>query len=163
MMDNWKQYVFSIIVTACICGVLTQILSEAKCKAAVQLVCGTVLAIIILQPLSRMNFDALTPSSFWEENAADGYILAGERTAEKARAEYIKTACEAYILDRAKALGENLQIQIFLNKDYLPESVEIKGAFDLAEQAELQSILTTEFGIPKENQIWIWNQENNGS
>ena len=162
-MDSWKQYIFSIIVTACICGVLTQILSESKCKSAMQLVCGTVLAIIILQPLSRVRVDALIPDSFGAENTVDRYIRAGERTAEIARAEYIKTACEAYILNRARALDENLQIQISLNKDLLPELAEIKGAYGPAEQTELQNILTTEFGIPKENQIWIWNQESNGS
>lgn len=163
MMDFWKQSIFSMITVTFGCGILTQILPDSKRKALLQLVFGTVLAIVILRPLTRIHLEEIFSVPLPDPGAADAWLQSGKKTAEEARSQYITSACEAYILDRAKALGIPLQVQIFLNEQWIPESVEIKGAFDLAAQSELQSILTMDLGIPKENQTWIWNQEASGS
>lgn len=83
--------------------------------------------------------------------------------AEEARAEYIKTSCEAYILDKAKDLGVEIRAIFSLNGDLIPETAEISGTGGIREQKRLQKILMMDLGIPKENQIWIWNQESNSS
>jgi hypothetical protein len=52
-------------------------------------------------------------------------------------------------------------VDIFLNEDLLPEFAELTGDVAPQVQAQLQRILTTDLGIPKENQKWIRNQESN--
>jgi len=162
-MGSWKQYVFSLIVCALSCGIISQIISDTKRKALMHLVCGTVLAISILRPLSKINLEELLYIPSLNQISADHYIADGEKTATEARARYIKASCETYILDKAKTLGADVMVQISLNEDLLPVFVEMRGEADPNVQMELQKILTTDLGIPKENQKWIWNQESNSS
>jgi len=60
-------------------------------------------------------------------------------------------------------LGAEITAKVSLDEALTPVFVEIGSENALTIQNELQTILTTDLGIPKENQKWIWNQENNSS
>lgn len=160
-MEGWKQYVVSILGCCLCCGILSQILADPKRKELLRLISGTVLGICILQPLSGIEPESLL-YSVRQNSSAAACIAEGEEKAEQIRYEYIKAACESYILDKAKALGAEIEIQITLNRQLIPDSSEIKGA-DGHVKTTLQKILTEDLGIPKEHQTWIWNQERSAS
>lgn len=162
-MGTWKQYVFSIVVCSLSCGILSQIISDTKRKALIHLISGAVLAISILRPLSRINPEDFRHVPDLDQFSADYYIAEGKQTSLEALERRIKDSCEAYILDKAKELGTEIIADISLNEDLIPVFVEISGEADPNVQTELQKILTTDLGIPKENQKWIWNQESNSS
>lgn len=162
-MDSWKQYVLSIITCAFICGILSQIISDTKRKALMRLVFGTVLAIFLLRPFSDINIENVLERSLLDQTAANLFIAEGEKTAAEAKTEYIKASCEAYILDKAAKLGTEVSAEIFLDHNLMPTFAEIEGALTPDLQMQLQTILTDDLGIPKENQSWIWNQEANSS
>jgi predicted dehydrogenase len=91
------------------------------------------------------------------------YIAEGEKTALEAQERIITESCEAYIENRAKALGADVQVNVRLNRDQIPDLAEIRGNPGPEIQMQLQEILSEDLGIPKENQSWIWHQENSSS
>jgi len=97
----------------------------------------------------------------WEN--ADYYIAEGERTAAEAMERCIKDSTETYILNKAKAMGTEIRVQVSLDETGIPAFVEIRGKGEPQAEQELQKILMTDLAIPKENQKWTWNQENNSS
>lgn len=162
-MVFWKQYILSIIACVFSCGMIVQILPNSKRRTMIHLAFRTVLVVILLQPLSGIKLGEFLHISSFENDSAELYIQDGEEAARAAKNEYIKSSCEAYILSRAEQLGYELNIQISLDENLLPFTAEIEGALNENEQMQLQDILTDDLGIPKENQLWTWNRENNTS
>lgn len=162
-MESWKSYLYSIIVCAFLCSILLQILSDGKKKAMVRLISGTVLAIALLQPLSGIRPEDLIHVPVQNRYDADAYITQGQQLARDTRESIIEELCEAYILDKAKALGGSITVEFSLDQNGSPVFAHICGDAAPDVQLALQEILTTDLGIPKENQQWIWNQESSGS
>ena len=162
-MISWKQYIFSLIVCVLSCSVISQLISDGKRKRIFRLTCGITLAITLLHPISGITFDELLqfPEADWCDS--DYYITAGKKAAFEAREERIKAYSESYILDKAKGLGTEIAAKVTLDENGIPDVAEIRGKGSEDVQIQMQTILTTDLGIPKENQIWIWNQENNSS
>ena len=162
-MESWKVYFLSIFICVFVCGILQKIIVDTKGKKIMQLLNGVVLVISALYPLTGTHWEDYfqIPDLEWEES--DCYIFEGEKAASEARKRYIQDHCEAYILDRARDLDSEISVCILLNDLMVPDFSEIRWDGDPNIQIELENILTTDLGIPKENQQWIWNQENNSS
>lgn len=158
-----KAYIYSVIVCILIASILTQMVSCSRHKKLIRLICGVYLAISIFRPISQINLTTLWNRSSLRQFSADTYIAEGKKTAQEARETIIKDACEAYILDKAKTLGAEISIEFSLNEELYPVFAEIHAETDPAVQRQLQNILTTDLGIPKESQAWIWYQESNSS
>ena len=156
MMDSWKQYFVSLLVCSLSCAVISQLISDKDKKALLRPVFGILLAIVILNPLHTIKWEAFfTVPELSGNAAADCYISEGEKAAMTARRRCIKDACEEYILDKAEALGAELTVDVSLNEELIPAFSVITGASDSAVQRELERILSADLGIPKENQQWI--------
>ncbi len=162
-MEGWKEYIFSLILCAFVSAIVLQMVSDTRQKKLIRLVCGVVLIISILRPLSTLPVENLFSIPQWNQRAAENYIEEGKKTASEARGRYIKSACEAYILYKAKAMDADVTARVFLNEELIPVSAEMEGESDPSVQMQLENILTEDLGIPKENQKWIWNQESNTS
>lgn len=162
-MSNWKEYIFTVSLCVLSNGIVSQMISDIKGKALIKLSCGIMLTIVLLRPLTKIQIQDF--SYMIEENqiAADEYIADGEKKANERMHQYIKTSCEAYILDKAKTLGGELTAQVHLNEKLIPVSAEMCETGEGSIQTELQPIIAADLGIPKEYQTWIWNQEDNSS
>lgn len=159
----WKQYLLSVLICTLICGVVSQILVDTKRKQLVQMICGIVIAISIFYPLTKVKLEKYMQFSDMDWNEADYYVSAGEKLSFTEREKCIQSTCETYILDKAKQLDTEIEVEIILNEEKVPCFAEIHYAGDSKIQSELQTILETDLGISKENQKWIRNQENNSS
>lgn len=160
-MGSWKQYILSLILWAFSCGIISQIVSETKAKELVRLVCGIIMTILILRPLAGIDLESLLEIPFADSTGVEAYVAEGEQVAFEHQERCISSACEAYILDKARNLGAEICADISLNEDLLPVSAVIIGEIPQEIQIDLQKILTMDLGIPKENQQWIWNPEKN--
>ncbi len=162
-MARWSGWVYSTIVCAISCGIVSQMVSDSKGKDILRLLCGIILSISLFRPITTVNFreylDAFRQN--WYE--ADSYIADGQKIAAMEQADSIRAACETYIMNRAKALGTEIKAAVTLTNAGVPVFAEIYGKVEANIQKQLQTVLTTELGIPKENQKWIWNQESNSS
>ena len=163
-MDSWKQYACSVILCAFSCNLLTRLVSDDKKKRLLNLVSGIFLVLTIVKPFCGLDLSAILSFSEWERSLlVDSCISDGRQAAEAARSVRIKELCEAYILDKAEALDAQIQVQVDLDHALIPESVTVTGISDPYIQKELQKFLIDDLGISKENQRWIWNQENSSS
>ena len=161
-MTSWKAYLLSVLISSLICSILSQMVSDTKWKSLMQLLCGVVIAISILAPLTDFNLENLPKLPADCRIEADVYISEGIKVASSEQEKIIKAYCESYILDKAKSLGSEVSVQIRLDKTMVPAFAELR-CDDKTLQKPLQEILTMDLGIPKENQKWIWNQESNSS
>lgn len=162
-MDSWKQYIYTVLICVCISSVITQMISDSRQKSLIRMICGVILAVTVLQPLSRLRWEDLGFFSPRNRDSAQFWTARGEDLARKATAEVIKSSCETYILEKAELLGADISVQISLDEDQMPVSAVITGRIGSDQQRQLQNILTTDLGLPKENQTWTWNQENRDS
>jgi hypothetical protein len=162
-MGNLRQYFFSILICALSSGIFQQIVSDSKKRALIQMACSTVLVILILNPLSTVDFGALLQVHDAGQNTAADYIAEGKKMIMEAKKEEMMSSCEAYISERAKILGSSITATVTLNDHFLPVFVKIEGQMEPILKTELEKMLTMDMGIPRENQEWIWNQENNDS
>ena len=163
MMFSWKQYMLSIVVCSVSCGILSRIVSDTAMKKVMHLICGTILTVSLIAPLSEVDLAEFLqiPTESWNE--AEFYISEGKKAGQEVQERCITEACEEYILNKAKVFGADMTVDIALDASMAPYFAEITGAGDAAVQMQLQSILTMDLGIPKENQKWIWNQESSSS
>lgn len=162
-MSDWKQYALSVILCALGCGIITNLTGDSRRKNILRLICGTVLGISILHPLTEIKISRFPGMENDNQDAAASYIAIGESTAREAREQYIKEAFEAYISSKAETLGASLTVEVLLDENMVPAFAELSGTGDASAQAQLAAILETDLQITKENQLWIWNQENNSS
>ena len=148
----------SVGTAALIVGILTSF-SDPKSSAGalIRMVAGLFLALVAIKPLTNLNFDVL--ESFVQSYSEAGQSIAasGQAAAEKVMAAYIKEEAEAYILDKASLYGAELEVDIEMGTGEMPipESIRIQGSISPYGRMQLQRLLTEEFGIPKEQQIWI--------
>ena len=154
-MELWRQYVLSLIICSLSCWIISQIVSDSMHKELMHLVSGTILAIMILYPLSGIDLKAILYDRIPNIAMSTQFIEDGKTIAADAKAEYIKASCEAYILDKAEILGAVIEAEVALDDDMIPCYAIITGDIDSVVQNQLQNILAADLGIPKENQKWI--------
>lgn len=162
-MEYWNHYAFSIIGCAVICGAIQIFLDDPRQKKLFQLMSGTVLVIVVLRPLSSVDLHPILEAEWIKAPPADSVVEMGKDLARKEQEQYIKEACEAYILEKAEDLGMSISAEIGLDKDLVPAFAKIVTESEAEMQDALELVLEADLGITKENQIWIWNQENSSS
>ena len=162
-MISWQPYILSILICSLSCGIVSAILSDTKRKNLMHLICGVVMTISVISPLTRVKPEYLLDMSAYNHNAGEFYITEGKNTAIAEQKSRIIACCESYILDKAKALSSEIEVTIHLDEMLVPAFAEIRCQKNEKLQHQLQEILEKDLGIPKENQTWIWNQENNSS
>ena len=161
-MAWWKAYLLSIIGCALFCGILVQIVSDLRSRKMIQLLCGMLLAITLLRPLSSISIDD-TWKFDMEGISPDTYIDMGRQEAKNVQEECIMEACESYVTNKAKDFDMLVTADISLDENMRPVSARINVKSDSGKFQILEQILEEDLGITKENQTWIWDQEKNSS
>ncbi len=157
-MDSIRQYLLTITSAAILSGIITAFFSKkSSYSAVIKLLTGIFMAIAVISPWINLHFSDL--SEYIAGISADGRDLSsqGENIASKEYRAIIKSQSEAYILDKAAFMGVDLTVEITLcdSDPPVPQSVTIKGAVSPYAKAKLQDYISSQLGIPKENQIWI--------
>ena len=154
------------------------LLSVVTCALAVSLVCsvpqkkgiariasalgGVILLITFLQPLLRLRVGDL---GTWLDRYApdDSLISSAMEEREKESSGLISEQTRAYILDKARALGADLEVEIelaALSEHYCyPYRVTLRGQWLPDQKKSLSSYIADTLGIPEERQIWIMTEE----
>lgn len=152
-----QGYLTGIIAAALICTLLLRFVGNKGTTGAVmKLIAGLFLAFTVISPIAGFDLQEIMdlPADFTQM----GKLLAleGEQSSKEAIAAGIKTAAEAYILDKAAALDVALKVEVTLSKEDIPhpESVRLTGNISPYARSTLQDLISKELGINKENQIW---------
>lgn len=160
---DMKTYIYSIIVCGLNCGIFSQLIISTKRKKLIQFIMGTVLAITVLHPFSRIEPKEWVNFLPMDSISAEYYISEGKKETIKARKEYIEKACVSYIFDKAQDVSSDLTVRFMLDENLIPISVEVNGNAEPDQKMQIQTILETDLGIPKESQKWILLPENSSS
>lgn len=156
-MDNVRQYLISIIAAAMFSSIATLIAEKnGTLSTSIKLITGLFLTLTIIAPLINVRVGDITTYFSDVESQAESLALHGEDIAIAETKDIIKNNLEAYILDKASALGLDIQAEIFMSEGdlYAPLFVTLKGAVSPYAKRRLEQIISDDLDIPKENQTW---------
>lgn len=152
-----KEYLTGIIAAAMICAIVVRFAgNKGTGGVLIKLIAGLFLAFTIIVPIAGVDLRDLV--DFTVDFSEEGKLAAleGQEASRETIAAGIKTASEAYILDKAAALDAVLKVEVTLSKEDIPhpESVHLSGNVSPFAKSTLQDLISRELGIDKENQIW---------
>ena len=156
-MEAIRQYILSAATGALICGIVTAFCRDSPYKKHVTMLCGLFMTVTLLRPLIGISFPELPDLNAYisqAENAAEE----GKRISLEAQKAIISQECEAYILDKAKELQVDLAVSVTVDErggKPVPVFAEITGAIQSETQYQLSTVIESDLGIQRENQLWI--------
>lgn len=153
-MDGIRQYVLSVTAAAILCGTAVSLSPEGTARELIRFVAGAVLTVCLLRPLAGAKWTLSLPRA--DSSAGEALAADGEKQASQAMADIIKEQLRAYILDKAAALGAEVEAEFTLEDGDIPvpEAVTIRGTAAPYARQRLEEILSSQLGIPKERQQW---------
>ena len=157
VMDGIKSYLLSIIAAAIISGLILSFIGKKGTNAAVtKLLVGIFMAITVISPWTKLEIGTLTDFFSNTELEASGIVMEGQRLATETMSSIIKSRTEAYILDKAAALGLeiNADVTVAGTDPLLPDSVTLSGQASPYARTRLQQFIEQDLGIPEEKQLW---------
>ena len=153
-MEAIRDYLLSVTAAALICGIVNS-LSEnnGSVSGMLKLLCGLFLAAVVLKPAVDIKLKDIYAITDRLEIDSRQVIASGEEIADEEMKRIIKEKSEAYILDKAKALGMEIDAEIIL-EDLVPARVIVTGNLSPFAKSSLSASITQELAIPPEEQIW---------
>lgn len=153
-MDGLRHYVISVVAAALICSIAITAAQKGTGGELVRLLSGVLLTVTLLRPITQLNLDILAQLPVTRYSEAEAISASGEKMAAEARMDIIKAQSEAYILDKASSLNAQVQVEVTISEDGLPAEAHLKGKVSPYVRQQLETILESDMGITKENQVW---------
>ena len=149
-----REYILSVTSAALLVSIARVIAGEGAMGKLVKLISGLFMAVTVLSPVVELELP--DPAGWLEDHLEEGRAAAeaGEVMAKDYSEDIISAELEAYILDKAAALGGAVSAEVRLDESGLPETVTLSGVLTPAQKAELSRIIAEELGIGEEAQIW---------
>lgn len=160
-MDRIGQYLLSIVAAALLISISnTLIEKKGAISSALKLITGIVLAMLIVSPWTDIRLDDPGYSLSCIEAEAASVVQQGERAAQNEISAYIKAQTEAYILDKAFALGLDVSVDVTLTEDVPPSvaSVLIHGSAAPYTKKRMNLLICEDLGVTEE--CLTWSQSN---
>ena len=135
-MTDWiGRWVLSLTGAALVCAAALRLAPEGRVKPVVRLLCAVVMAAALLTPLAGGALPAAYPLelSRWRAQA-EALTRQGETARQNLDRALIEREAEAYILDKARALGTPLRaarvsLRWSTEGVWLPESAALTGPY----------------------------------
>lgn len=156
-MDGVKAYLISITAASIVCGVVNALAGKKGAVSSVlKLLTGLFLALTVIRPAIRFSISTIDVYIADVNVQANAAVAEGKIMASEELAAIIKDETQAYILDKAAALGVDIEVDVILNEATppLPEGVLLTGAISPYAKAQISELITDDLGIPKEAQQW---------
>lgn len=156
-MDGIRQYLLSVIAAAIICSIIISLVDKKSAGSAlIKLLCGVFMTLTVVSPLVQIRLSDFSAYFSGLRANADAVVAIGEAESKNAMTAIIKQKTEAYILDKAAAMGLELEVKVYLDSSDIPKpfQIELQGRISPYQKGVLQDVIINDLGIPKENQIW---------
>lgn len=147
----------SAIVAACLLLVpATALVRRESLRKLLRMLGGALLLLVILRPLVGLDMQALAAQLRQLEGDYALDVDGLTQNIQNQMASYIKEATEAYIEEKAEALGALLQAEVKLSAGEYPTPVSVRliGTATPEQVAQLGELLAQELGLPSEKQEW---------
>ena len=160
-MTDWiREWIFSLTGTALVCAAALRLTPEGRVKGSLRTLCAVALAAALFAPLLKL--DALpdyAPELARYRAAAEALTGEGAALGQELDRGLIEQRMEAYILDKARALGAEVTgAEVHLRWStqgvWVPERAELTGEYS----PTLSALLEAELGIARQAQTWRTNE-----
>lgn len=149
-MSALSGYLMRMICAAFLCAVVQCVAGGSQ--GIRRLIAGIFLTLTVLSPIGDIELPELDLELFRADAMAA--VDHGTAQAEKMRSDIILEACEAYIWNKAAAMGLEPEIRLTLDPEGMPLSVELTGMASPLERQKLTQMIVRELGIRKEDVTW---------
>lgn len=156
-MEELRAYLLGVVAVAIVCGILTKLTDpKSTVGVTVRLAAGFLLLLSVVRPWSELPVENLL--DWTDAISADGaaYVALGEMEAEESYRAGIIERTQTYILDEARALHCDLQVEVTLTAEQLPvpKTVRLSGDVSPYARQAINTMLTEQLGIEREDIIW---------
>ena len=150
-----EKYLLSVIAASMLLGLVQIILPKGSVRNVATFVGGLLVILSVLLPVADFDYDQLVRSvtNIQIETSDDSGIAINEEL----MADIIKEQCRTYILDKAKGLGAELEVEVVLSeKDVYPYPVAVvlRGKVTSDQKTQLSEYISRDLGIPVREQEW---------
>ena len=153
-----QGYLFAAVAAALAVSLLRAVPQNRSVRRIADLLGGILVLLVLLRPLIRLrigDLDDYLARLRPDEALIDSAVQAGQ--SESARLISEQTA--AYILDKAQALGTQIEVQVELAElsehYHYPYAVKLRGSWSLNQRLALSEYISQTLGIPEERQLWL--------
>lgn len=156
-MEGVREYLLSVTAGAMLCAIVTGLTGEKGALSGLQrLVCGLFLCFTAIAPLTEVNISDFSDLALDILNEGREIAREGEESSRAALRQIISDETRAYIMDKARSYGAEVEVQISLSRDDPPVPVGciITGRLSPYVRQQLTKVLISELGIPEENLTW---------
>lgn len=156
MVDLIGAWLVGVTCTAMLVALAEGLVPAGAGRKICRLTGGLVLLLAMVQPVLKLDGDALT-------GALTRYRLDLEdqrQTLEEENSQVMQAIIEeqagAYIQDKAQELGIDCQVEVTAQgEDYpIPQTVTIRGSLTAEQREALTRAIETDFAIPAQRQIY---------
>lgn len=155
---NWfSKWLITIITAAIICAIVDSLIGkQSKSRKFIQIISGFFLLLTAVSPLIKNNI--INFNYYFEdiENDAQVAVEAGQSSSANQLREIITRQIEAYIQEKATAMGADILVTVTVSTDDppLPVAVKLEGSITPYARSKLATIIANDIGIPEDQQIW---------
>lgn len=156
-MEGVREYLLSVTAAAILAGIISSLTGEKGSQPGlVKLISGLFLCFTVIAPIARIKIADFT--DFTSNLLVEGQQLAqdGEDYYTQALRQVITEETRAYILDKARTYGTEIQVTVVVSGEDqpIPESCTIAGNLSPYVRQQLKKVITNDLGIPEENIVW---------
>ena len=154
-----KSWILSMTGAALLCAGALALTPEGRTRSAVRLLCGVVMAVTLLSPLQEMDLSVYSMSLASYRDAAAQSASRLDETNDRLSRTIIETESEAYIWDKARAVGltpEEVTVTVKWGDAlcWYPYEMTLRTAWEPWQRRELSATVEAELGIPEARQHW---------
>lgn len=156
MIAAVREYLLRLTAGAFFSSLLLAILPRGSARRAAALVCSLVM-LLALTPAAQLDYDALAETISRLELEKEEVRTGIEIQNQELVARIISGRIEAYILDKASALGLDITVSVEMQtraSTPYPCGVTICGDANPAQRERLQAYIEETFAVPKQRQTW---------
>ena len=153
MVPYLKSLICATIISAIVVNIFKK---KTPIGHHIRLLVGIFLSITIISPLYKLEIPDLDIYKSSLDIEAQKIVGEGESLYEAQRRSIISQQLEAYILNKATAMGLRLEIEVMLTEDDipLPEEVHIKGDASPYLKSQLTNTISNDLNIAEDKIQW---------
>ena len=157
-MENIKTYLLTITAAAIICAIVRSLTAgKGSVSKLMQVIAGLFMSVTLISPLIQLDFSEIPDYFTGISESAEVLSEDGTAYANNAMNAIIKQRLESYILDEAKRLGTDMDVEVKITESNppVPYQVVMCGSISPFHKRSLMAYISENLGIPQESQIWI--------
>lgn len=156
-MEGVREYLLSVTAAAILAGIVSTLTEEKGSQAGlVRLITGLFLCFTVIAPIARIKITEFT--DFATDLFTEGQMLSqdGEEYYTQALRQVITEETRAYILDKARTYGAEIQVSVSVSEGDtpVPEYCTITGKLSAYVRQQLKKTIVNDLDIPEENITW---------